>query len=383
MFTSTHVARRQTTGRAAACPGRSTRVSCERRRWQGVEAVTRSKSRSRLTAAPAPTDEAAATRRRRWSSSPAPSGGAGGPRFCQEARPPQQPHRTRQLESGGGAERVLIRQMARRAGCASVQERGRRTSPIGRGSWKAVARRASPPAPIGAAGGARRRRRVREAGLTAAHPPTGDQARKRRRCRRRQVTRACEQCEEVASRDDASTPPRGTRRHESTRSYLLQSRRAQAAAAPAQRQNAAIGDAKKGYRAPARASRLADAPRHASSATRCRDDGVRGGGGGALCREATLARRSRQQLRRQQPHSVRLPAANATRHSGRKRQRGAWDAPTRDKPSPCAAQHPIPEPDSRLCAVSTTRLEPDPVEATFCPSRSSPRGSCRRSCRSS
>ena len=126
---------------------------------------------------------------------------------------------------------------------------------------------------------------MREAGLTAAQAPHG---RPGSDASALQVTRACEQSEEVAWRDDAPTTPRLTRQHESTRSHLVQPRHVQTASAPTQRTDADAGDAKKGCRAPARASRLADAPRHASSATRRRGDGVRGGSCDALFRRGDV-----------------------------------------------------------------------------------------------
>ena len=149
-----HVARRRTTASAVACPGKPTRVSCDSRRWQGVEAAEaqqreikvdrrsspngRSSSDETVTlvefssakrrggwaalpersaaTATATSHEAVGTRWRRRASSPAPNGGAGGPRFRQEARLQHQPHRTRQLGRGGGEDRVLLRQSARRVG---------------------------------------------------------------------------------------------------------------------------------------------------------------------------------------------------------------------------------------------------------------------------
>ena len=82
-------------------------------------------------------------RRRCWASSPVPNGVAGGSRrralFRQEARPPQQPQRTKQLGRDADAGRALQRKAAGRVGRASGKKRGRRTSPIGRGSWDAEA----------------------------------------------------------------------------------------------------------------------------------------------------------------------------------------------------------------------------------------------------
>ena len=148
---------------------------------------------------------------------------------------------------------------------------------------------------------------MREAGLTAAQAPHG---RPGSDASALQVTRACEQSEEVAWRDDAPTTPRLTRQHESTRSHLVQPRHVQTASAPTQRTDADAGDAKKGPRAlrthhdtPAQLRAVVATAYAVAVATRCSG-------------EATFARRRRLQPHRQQPQDLGLPAAASTRRSG-------------------------------------------------------------------